>query len=242
MLNIYVCEDNLEQRKRFSTIINDLIKDSGELKLEISTSNPYELLDNLEKSNATGIYFLDINLHSSINGIQLAEKIRHYDPRGFIIFITSHAEMSYLTFVYKVEAMDYIIKDNYSNISERFRQCIDNALMKHKGRNTPLKQTFSVKVDDRIINIPYEDILFFETSSTIHKIRIHCYNRQVEFYGKMKNLEGLLDDTFYRCHTSFIINLNKIKEIDKTARIAYMINGEQCLISIRGLKAIINRI
>ena len=49
MLNIYVCEDNLEQRKRFSTIINDLIKDSGELKLEISTSNPYELLEDVYK-------------------------------------------------------------------------------------------------------------------------------------------------------------------------------------------------
>ena len=33
--------------------------------------------------------------------------------------LRTHAEMSYLTFLYKVEAMDYIIKDNYKNISKR---------------------------------------------------------------------------------------------------------------------------
>ena len=52
-------------------------------------------------------------------------------------------------------------------------------------------------------------------------------------YLEVKNL---LDERFIRCHTSFIVNKDKIKEIDKKNRIAYMINGEECLISTRGIK------
>ena len=55
----------------------------------------------------------------------------------------------------------------------------------------------------------------------------------------MKELEKNLDDRFYRCHTSFIVNKDKIKEINKKDRIAYMINGEECLISTRGIKLLL---
>ena len=237
MLKVFVCEDNEEQRDRITKIIDNIILiEDYDMKLELSTANPYEILENIRFTETSGIYFLDVDLHSDINGIQLAEKIREYDPRGFIIFVTVHAEMSYLTFMYKVEAMDYIIKDNYKNIYERVKECIDNAHNKYRAKVTDLQKVFSVKVDDKLINIDYNKILFFETSSTIHKIIIHCENRQVEFYGQMKELEKSLDQRFCRCHTSFIVNKDKIKEIDKKNRVAYLINGEECLISTRNIK------
>ncbi|WP_241960035.1 PfkB family carbohydrate kinase, partial [Staphylococcus gallinarum] len=42
---------------------------------------------------------------------KLASEIRKHDPVGNIIFVTSHSELTYLTFVYKVAAMDFIFKD-----------------------------------------------------------------------------------------------------------------------------------
>lgn len=240
MLKIFVCEDNDIQREQLIKIINNiLLIENYDIELSLATSNPYKLLDNIKNTNCTGIYFLDVDLHSNINGIQLAEKIRQYDPRCFIIFITAHAEMSYLTFLYKVEAMDYILKDNYKNISQRVKDCIKNAYNKYNYKKYELQKIFSIKSNDKIINIDYNNILFFETSTTVHKIIIHCFNRQIEFYGKMKELEKSLDNRFCRCHTSFIVNKDKIKEIDKKNRIAYMINEQKCLISTRGLKLLL---
>lgn len=241
MLKIFICEDNKEQRERLQKIVNNiLLIENYDIELALATENPYELLNYIKDNESTGIYFLDVDLHSDINGIQLAEKIRKYDPRCFIIFITVHAEMSYLTFLYKVEAMDYIIKDNYKNISERVKECIDNAHNKYKAKTTELQKIFSIKVDDKIINIDYNKILFFETSPTIHKVILHCENRQIEFYSQMKELEKNLDERFCRCHTSFIVNKDKIKQINKKDRIAHMINGEECLISTRGIKLLLN--
>ena len=240
MLKIFVCEDNKEQREKFARIIRDIILiENFDMELVLAASKPEEILEHIKGQDVSGLYFLDIDLKSSINGIELAAEIRKHDPRGFIVFVTTHAEMSYLTFLYKVEAMDYIIKDNYNNIKERIRQCIMDANTKYSTKASELQKNFSIKSDDKIINVEYSKILFFETSPTIHKVILHAVDRQVEFYAKMKDIEERLDERFYRCHKSYIVNKDNIKEIDLKNRCIYMTNGEECLISTRLLKGLI---
>ena len=55
----------------------------------------------------------------------------------------------------------------------------------------------------------------------------------------MKDIEEKLDSRFCRCHNSFLINKDKIKEIDKKNRVVYMINNEECFVSIRGIKKLL---
>lgn len=240
MLKIFICEDNKPQKEKFRDIINNIILiENYDMSIELVTENPYEVLDNIKTRTVSGLYFLDVDLNSDINGIQLAEQIRKYDPRGFIVFITTHAEMSYLTFIYKVEAMNYIIKDNFKNIAERIGDCMRDAHSKYKTKSAELQRVFSIKVNDKIINVDFNDIIFFETSSTIHKVILNCTNRQVEFYSNMKDIEAVLDERFCRCHTSFIINRDKVKEIDKKNRIVYMVTGDECIASMRGIRKLL---
>lgn len=240
MINIFVCEDNKEQREKFTKAIEDIIMiENFDMKMALSTKNPNDILEYLRNNEVSGLYFLDVDLKADINGIKLAELIREYDPRGFIVFVTTHAEMSYLTFIYKVEAMDYIIKDNYNNVKERIHQCIINANKKYSSKTTDLQKNFTIKVEDRIINIEYNKILFFETSTTIHKVVLHATDRQIEFYAKMKEIEDILDERFYRCHRSFLVNKDLIEEIDMSNRIIKMVNGEECLVSTRLVKKLL---
>ncbi|MBA5760556.1 response regulator, partial [Escherichia coli] len=70
----------------------------------LSTGDPFELVSRMPRHQGMGLYFLDIDLgQPDMNGFELAQEIRKFDPRGFIIFITTHAELSYMTFTYKVE-------------------------------------------------------------------------------------------------------------------------------------------
>ena len=66
-------------------------------------------------------------IRSDINGIKLGSEIRKYDPIGNIIFVTSHSELTYLTFVYKVSAMDFIFKDDPNQLKTRIIDCIETA-------------------------------------------------------------------------------------------------------------------
>lgn len=237
MLKIFICEDNIKEQEKLKKIVeNTILIENYDMELKLVTSNPYKVLEEIKLNPCSGIYFLDVDLGCDINGIELGEKIRTYDPRGFIIFITTHAEMSYLTFIHKVEAMDFIIKDDTYNISQRIQDCIKNAHTRYTATTNDIQKVFSIKVDDKIISIQYDDILFFETSSTVHKVILHSENRLIEFYSKMKDLETLLDDSFCRCHSSYIVNKNNIKEIDKKKRVIYMKNGDTCFASVRGLR------
>ena len=100
MLNVFICEDNTIERNKFEKIIKDIIMiENLDMDVSLSTGNPEDILSYLDNNSVSGLYFLDIDLKNKNNGLKLAEKIREYDPRGFIVFVTTHAEMSYLTFI-----------------------------------------------------------------------------------------------------------------------------------------------
>ncbi|WP_026887558.1 LytR/AlgR family response regulator transcription factor [Clostridium beijerinckii] len=240
MLSIVICEDNENQRKEITKCIEDSIMiENLDMEIVLSTENPENTIEYLNNNEISGLYFLDVDLNSDVNGIKLAEVIREYDPRGFIVFVTTHAEMSYLTFIYKVEAMDYIIKDKPESVKERIHECILNAHKKYSSKATEMQKNLTIKAEDKIINIEYNKILFFETSNIIHKVILHAVDRQIEFYAKMKDIEDKLDDRFYRCHRSFLVNKDNIKEIDKNNRVLYMTNGQECLVATRLLKGLL---
>ncbi|MDE6320036.1 MAG: response regulator, partial [Lachnospiraceae bacterium] len=128
MLDIFVCEDDAAQRKAVvQTIHNTVLMEELDMQLVLDTADPHELLALVKTSRNTGIYFLDIDLNCDMNGMKLAQQIRKFDPRCFIIFITSHSELSYMTFQYRVEAMDFVLKDNPAEAKVKIRECLLHA-------------------------------------------------------------------------------------------------------------------
>lgn len=244
MLNIFICEDNNILRQKYTKIIeNYIIIENLDMKVALSTADPYNILNYLKSNDTTGVYFLDIDLNCDIDGLTLAKQIRNYDPRGFIIFITAFAKSSPLTFQYKIEAMDFIVKDYVDNISDRICECLLNSHNRFFTKVPKSEQFFTFKIDDRIIHENHKNILFFETSPNKHKIILHTVEKHLEFRAKFAEIETELDSTiFLRCHKSYIINTNNIKEIDTLKRIAVMLNGEVCLISFRSLNVLKNHL
>ena len=206
------------------------------MQLVLDAGDPYILLERVKTSQNTGIYFLDIDLGSNMNGLKLAQQIRLYDPRGFIIFVTAHCELSYMTFQYRVEAMDFVLKDNPAEAKVKIRECLLNAMERYTLQTNRTHKVYTIEINGRKISVDYDDILFFETSGNIHKLILHGKDRQIEFSGTMKELADTLGSDFVRCHRSFLVNKKNIKEVDAKNRILYFANGETCLISTRMMK------
>ncbi len=240
MLNIFVCEDNEIQRQIITQTIQDIILiEELDMKFILNIGDPYVLLEKVKNSQNTGVYFLDIDLgNNNINGMKLAQQIRLYDPRGFIIFLTAHSELSYMTFQYRVEAMDFILKDNPAEAKIKIKECLLNAIERYTIQTNKTHKVYTIEVSGKKISVDYDDIFFFETSNNIHKIILHAKDRQIEFSGTIKELACALGDNFIRCHRSFLVNKNNINEIDTKKRIIYFTNGENCLISTRMMKGL----
>ncbi|WP_165755629.1 LytR/AlgR family response regulator transcription factor [Ruminiclostridium hungatei] len=240
MLPIIICEDNRIQREKIKELIKQIIaKEDYRFEVVLSTDDPGIVLNLVNsQEDFKGIYFLDVDLHNEINGIKLAEIIRKKDFSGHIIFITTHSEMSYLTFKYKVEALDYILKDNFDSIRSKLAECL--AYIHENYNSLGQKQSvLTLKQDEMVINIPFDNIMFIEASPNAHKVIVHEENRHTEVYGALNELESKLDENFYRCHRAYLVNRPKIREINKKDRIIYMQNGEECLASFRSIGGLV---
>lgn len=244
MIDIFICEDNKKQLDFFTTYISNLILIEGfDMKIVQATSDPHQLLKEILTAENTGLFFLDIDLRSDMNGLTLAQRIRQIQPRCFIVFITSHSEMSFLTFQYKAEALDFIVKDSAEHIKSKIHECLLDVNSKYTSSNNNVTRTFTINQNDKRIVIDYNDIIFFETSNNIHKIILHARKRVIEFTGQLKDIEQQLDYRFYRCHTSYIINKDNITDIDFKELLVHMNNGETCPVSVRkkkGLKKLVS--
>jgi len=242
MLSIIICEDDEMQRKAIEAIINKKIQDSNfELFIDLSTYSPEDVIKHVEASKGvTYIYFLDVELGESMNGIELARKIRKFDPKGYIIFITSHSELTLLTFQYKVQAMDYIVKYDSRDMQERIDECIDTAYNDYKNYKISDANMLPINIGSGVIYFNMDEILFFETTNKDHRIRIHTCEEQLEFYGTLKDIEKIVSKNYYKPHRSYLVNTKKIKSIDKDKLIIHMINGEVCYIASRYLRGLLS--
>lgn len=124
MIPIYLCEDNALQLDLLKSMIEKYIFiQAYDMEIRQATHTPYELLDLLPDQPENAVYFLDIHLHSDMDGIELASAIRQKDPRAFIIFTTTHSEMAMTTFRYQVEPLGFLIKDDPNYTCRFFTVC-----------------------------------------------------------------------------------------------------------------------
>ncbi|WP_092247482.1 response regulator [Lacrimispora sphenoides] len=127
----YMCEDDKWQLERLRRIISDIIQTVGlseSMEIVCASTNPLDIIDYLYRNPKQSLYFLDIDLGQYMNGLDLGVKIREIDPRGYIVIVTVHSEMAILTIRRKIEAMDFIEKDEPLSIPVRVRDCMIHAL------------------------------------------------------------------------------------------------------------------
>ncbi|MDB8791359.1 LytTR family DNA-binding domain-containing protein [Romboutsia sp. 1001216sp1] len=149
------------------------------------------------------LLFLDIQMNG-LNGMDTARKIREFDNNVEIIFTTSL--LDYVCEGYEVNAYRYILKPiDYNVFEKHLTQCIKNILKKKN-------QYLTINDKSKLIKIKLDEILYIETNR--RELNIHTVNNCETIKMSMRKIEKLLNKDFFRCHNSFIVNLERIQKID----------------------------
>jgi len=234
-MKVAICEDNVVFAKQVESYINNytFIEENG-IKVILNTASPEELAKFIQEEQVD-CFFLDIDFGTNINGLELAKIIRAGLPLASIIFITTHNEMLQLTFKYQVEALDFIIKDDEDDLQQSIISALNSAFTKYKNIGEQLDtHYFQIKVGEYVKNI----ILYFKAADVPHKLTLSTKQGFYEFYAKLNELEETegLDEILFRCHRSYLIHLNNVREINWKSKMIVMQNGEKCPISFRKVK------
>lgn len=158
--------------------------------------------------NEIDLMFLDIEM-PDMTGIELMDKLPYFPQ---IIITTSNKEYAYDAFEYEV--VDFLKKPIPL---PRFQKTIEKVISNHELRNKVALESAAtelyVKTDGKYIRVPYSDILYFENVGDYIKVITNTGMHII--YGALKSLaERLSYPRFLKVHRSFIVNLDKIVDIE----------------------------
>lgn len=204
-----------ELRHQLMEILPDAVIEEGESgaqALEMAGDAVFQMI------------FLDINL-GDINGTVLVNALQNMQPDAKIIFVTAYSDYAVRAFELGVE--DYILKPyDKKRIEKMLKKCRvsgsgkgiaeerQNTVRNPYQPDSRVNKTRKIAINTagRTIFTEVDKIVFIETYN--RGCLIHTVKEEY-FEGKsIGDFEKKLEDMgFFRCQKSYLINLEKVKEM-----------------------------
>lgn len=174
----------------------------------------------LKSDQEYDVSFIDIEMGTK-DGFDVINEARENGRQGRFVILTSHTEFSMKG--YRVNAFRYIDK---AKMQEGMKEMFETLHYIEAGDKTvdiPMMNEENVKVK-------LGDIIYIETNG--YHITVHTVKGNIDSRIRLADLETRMeDDMIFRCHNSFIVNLNKVRTYDK--HFAYMMNNDKVDVSKR---------
>ncbi len=172
----------------------------------------YEAIEFTE-SQTVDLMFVDINM-PDINGLDFVKSLKN---KPFIIFTTAYSE--YALEGFKVDAVDYILKpisyDDFLRAVNKVRDRMTASAAAPADTVSMNKESLFVKSEYKLIRIQLNDITYIESANEYIQIHLDT-EKPITTLVRLKTIEAELPkDKFLRVHRSFIVNLDKVKVIDR---------------------------
>lgn len=222
-MRIAICEDNEIHQDIIESLLNRYSSEQSIPFEIVPYSYGMNFIYDMEEGAYFDIAFLDIYM-GDILGIEIAHKLRAMDYKGKIIFLTASPDFAIES--YDVDAEGYLLKphsyEKLKMVLDRITQNIDPS-------------TYQIRQRSTVTKVVYHEILYIESSNS--KCILHTVSGGEHVVYKTLNvIEKELDDKrFLRCHQSFLVNMDHIKQIDKQFLLK---NGETIPIRQRGVKPV----
>lgn len=214
MIRVLIADDEAPAREELSYMIGRLA-DFQVIGVASSGSQAVFLIKELHPQ----VVFLDIQM-PGLNGLEVSKALSSVDPKPLIVFVTAYND--YALSAFDVQAVDYLLKPVSDarllktarrlkeliqpNLAER----IETILLEHE-KAADLKR-IPVEKNGRIKLLEPKEILCFFADKGYIFARTEAGNFITNF--TLNELEERINQrTFFRCHKSYIVNLDYIKEI-----------------------------
>ena len=222
MLSIAVCDDIPIECAQLAEHIKNILNQLGR---SFSLKHFFDGQELLKGAESFDIVFLDIKM-PEISGMELAKQMWVNGRESIIIFVTSAEE--YVYEAYDVEAFHFLLKPVNE---DKLKNVLKKAVVKVTACNNG--DFIVISSGHQIKKILLKDILYIESVGRM--VKIHCNSGVFETYKQIGDLEQTLSDKhFFRCHKSFLLNLEYVSHFDKSEIV--MENGDTVFLARKRAK------
>lgn len=195
-----------------------LLRDFPDLELTATGSNGLQAIELIQKLEPD-LVFLDVHM-PGLDGVEVVRQLREKGVGlPHFIFVTAYDQ--YAVEAFRLEAMDYLLKPlDKARLSETIERARRAILDKQKpaasvaAPRSPAPRTkLLVRNANRNFIVDAQDVIY----ATIDNGLITLVATHVEGQSNYRTIEDLqanLDPSiFWRVHRSYLVNINRIKEV-----------------------------
>lgn len=199
MLKFAICDDEPFMAEEISDRLSKYMGEKSITSYCVSSFPDGRAL--LESTCDFDLIFLDIQMDRP-DGMETARTLRKRKNHSLLVFVTVLKECVYD--VFEVEAFGYLLKPLDGTHFERTMDRAVRTLAQRSDKNLIVQKGLSCQV------IPLSQIIYCEVQG--RKIYIHQNNGNVvDYYNKLQDLERRVDGRFFKCHRSYLVNLDYVR-------------------------------
>ena len=219
-MNIAFCDDEKATLENLIKLTKDIIAKYDNYNFEFNFfayTSPLELLEAHSKCPFDAV-FLDIDM-PEINGLNSGDKLYTKNESIIIFYVTSYTEFIGESIKHRVYR--FIKKGDEKALTEGIQAMLEDFATLH--------QRYVYKYKGQYYSIVLNRIFYCESKG--HNIRIVTDNDIITQRILIKNLIKELPPVFCRCHSGYIVNLRKIRDIERNK--ITLINGVEIPMSAK---------
>lgn len=187
-------------------VLASFVKKTAFLELVGSFTNPVEALDNII-GNQPDLLLLDVEM-PELTGLELIKSLKN-PPKTIVVT----GKKEYAVEAFDLDVVDYLVKpvDDYSRFLKAVSKVKESVPPTERKK---ISDSIYIREDSLLVSINLSDILYFEASGDY--VKIGTDDRLRVTHSTLSKIEKKLPKEFFKVHRSYIVNLNKIKNIDQT--------------------------
>lgn len=217
---ISIVDDNSSDAEYIASLVKRWAQTGGHAVKLSEFSSAEAFLFGYEDEQNVDILLLDIEM-GDMDGVTLAKKLRQTNTLVQIVFVTGFPD--FIAEGYDVCALHYLMKPvSYEKLYAVLCRAADNLAKAEKRMR--------VAYDHMTEYVPLSKIFYIEAQKQY--IHIHTADKTYRMKKSLMETEKELDEYFYRCQRSFLVNLCHVAQIKSDCVV--LKNGEEVPIS-RGM-------
>ena len=199
MIKFAICDDEPMMAQDLAGHLADYMKENLITAYSVSSFPDGRAL--LDAIYCFDVIFLDIQMEQP-DGMETARLLRRRGDHSLLVFVTVLKELVFDAF--QVEAFDYLLKPLDS---ARFCQTMDRILRSLEQRTA---EDIVIQRGTGCEVVLLSDIVYCEVLG--RKIYLHKSDGTVsDYYDKLEDLERRVDGRFFKCHRSYLVNLDYVR-------------------------------
>ena len=199
MIKFAICDDEPAMARELAGYLARYLEEHEVTAYSVSSFSSGRAL--LEAADGFDVIFLDIQMEQP-DGMETARLLRRQGDHSLLVFVTVLMELVFDAF--QVEAYDYLTKPLDA---ARFARTMDRVLQTLEQRTAAsivIQQGSGCEV------VPLSDVVYCEVLG--RKVYLHKADGTITgYYDRLEQLERRMDRRFFRCHRSYLVNLDHVR-------------------------------